>query len=143
MDLGNKVMSIKNINAGSITTSPLPTKTITATETMMNGLLGLVPFDHMSVIPNDAERNYKEATNDTQVCELAWAEKAYNGSVVFKMWRAYVDSKTNLPKRVESYRKLSIDTEYTLLSVMEVQYLSDSEMKAVINEASSQVISLR
>jgi hypothetical protein len=142
MDLGNKVMSIKNINAGSIKTSPLSTETITATETMMNGLLGLVPFADVSVIPEDAE--WDQVGNDDlqtisktiEIYEMKWLKRTYAGATIFNRWLFFIDPKTNLPQKIESYIKSATDNEYALLSTFEVKYLRGREMKAVVDEAS-------
>ena len=141
LDLANKVRKVKHFNTGSIETSLLPTKTTNEIEKMMAGFLGLVPFDDVSVIPNDAE--WKRAGNDLEsdieaieIYELTWLKRAYDGSAVFNKWLFFVDSNTNLPERIESYRKLASDTGYELLHVMEIKYSSDSEMEAIINEVS-------
>ena len=107
----------------------------------MAGFLGLVPFADVSMIHEDTEwksieYNGPEATNDTNVYELTWTEKAYDGSVVFQKWRAFVYTRKNLPKRIESYMKRVIDGDYTFRSAMEVEYLSDSEMEDVVKKAS-------
>jgi hypothetical protein len=67
---------------------------------------------------------------------LTWTEKAYDGSTVLKKWRVFADSETNFPRRIEWYEKLTADSEYTLSSAMEVEYLSDSEIQKIIKEAS-------
>ena len=142
LDLGNKVRSIKNYNTGSVETSPLPTETITATEPLIAGFIGLVPFADVSAIPDDAEWNrvgnddLDIATKATEIYELAWLSRAYDGSTVFNKWLFSVDSKSNLPQRIEIYRKTTGDIEYILSSTMEIKYLSDGKMKAIINDVS-------
>jgi hypothetical protein len=141
-DLGKKVLIEKNFNAGSIKTSPLSTETITATETMMNGLLGLVPFADVSVIPEDAE--WDQVGNDDlqtisktiEIYEMKWLKRTYAGATIFNRWLFFIDPKTNLPQKIESYIKSATDNEYALLSTFEVKYLRGREMKAVVDEAS-------
>jgi hypothetical protein len=140
-DLTNKVRKVKSYNTDSVETSPLPTETITATETLMDGFLGLVPFADISVIPDNAEWNrvgndLESGTEAIEIYELTWLDKTYAGFTIFNKWLFFVDPKTNLPQRTESYRKLDENTGYDLLSAMEVKYLSDSEMKAIIKETS-------
>jgi len=140
LDLENKVGRVKNYTTGSVKSSPLSTETITATETLIAGFIGLVPFANVSEIPKDAEWNRAENdlegdTETIEIYELTWFDKSEAGSPVFNKWLFFVDSKTNLPQRIKLYSKLSGDTEYTS-SVMEVKYLSDSEMSVIINKAS-------
>ena len=56
--------------------------------------------------------------------------------MVFQKWQFFVDAKTSLPQRTEYYEKVFTDSEYTLSSVMEIEYLSDSEMQFVLEETS-------
>jgi len=141
LDLTNKVRIVKHFSTGSVEESVLQNGMATETTKMMAGFLGLVPFADASVIPDDAEwksieYNRPEATNDTNIYELTWTENAYDGSVVFQKWRAFVYTRNNLPKRIESYMKRVVDGDYTLRSAMEVEYLSDIEMGEVVKKAS-------
>ena len=71
-----------------------------------------------------------------EVYDLTWGSERYDGSVVFQKWQFFVDAKTSLPQRTEYYEKVFTDSEYTLSSVMEIEYLSDSEMQFVLEETS-------
>ncbi len=142
LDFGNKVRSVKNFNTGYVESSPLPPETITSTETLTAGFWGLVPFSDISAIPDDAEWNcvgnddLETIIEAVEIYELTWLERAYDGSTVFNKWLFFVDSKTILPKRIETYRKSAGDIEYALLSAKEVEYLSDSEMEEVVKKVS-------
>jgi hypothetical protein len=110
-------------------------------EKKITGSLGLMPFYDMSEIPKDAEwsrvdNENVEISSGIEVYDLQWIEKKYGGSAIFKKWRVFADSETNLPQRIEWYEKLTAGSEYTLSSVMEVEYLSDSEIREIIKEAS-------
>ena len=142
LDRTNKVRIVKHFNTGSVEMSQLPTETITETEKMMAGFLGLVPFADLSLLPDDIEWNrigdddLETVTKTIEIYDLIWHERTYAGSTVLNKWRVFVDPKTNLPQRTESYRKLAGDTEYDFLSAMEIEYLSDNEMKTIVKEAS-------
>jgi hypothetical protein len=64
--------------------------------------------------------------------DLTWTERT--SSNVARRWRFYVDPGTRLPHKIESYQKRSVDTDYRLRLVKQVEYLSDAEMKAVIGK---------
>jgi len=141
LDLANKVRIVKYITAGSVETSPLPTEIITGTEKMMAGFLGLVPFRDISLVPENAEWNQMTSNelidaSDTAIYELIWIKTTPAGNKVFNKWQFFVDPKTYLPRKTESYTKRVGDSDYTLRSAMEVKYLSDSEMEDVVNKAS-------
>jgi hypothetical protein len=115
---------------------------IAQTKEMITGSLGLVPFADLSVVPEDADWSHvtggslEVAAGATEVYELTWSAKGYDGSIEFRKWRVFVDPKTDLPQRTESYRKSARDVEYTLVSVKVIVYLGDDEMQAVIKGAS-------
>ena len=141
-DTFNSLRKSKDFDTGVIDTVQLTEDDIAGIEQKISGSLGLMPFYDISEIPKDAEWRQvtdgplKATAEGTEVYGLIWTEKAHDGSVTFKKWWVLVDAKTNLPQRVEGYQRLSTDSEYTLRSVMVVEYLDESEMKAVIEDAS-------
>ena len=136
MDLTNKVRKVKHSDTGPVETELLTNEMANGIGQRMAGFLGLVPFSDLSVIPDDAEWNHVEnvdlhnTTKDIEIYELKWLETTNTGVTISNKLRFFVDSKTDLPQRVECYR-------FGLTSVMEIKYLRDSEMKAIINGASS------
>jgi len=83
-----------------------------------------------------ADKTLEAITEGIKVYDLIWPSKAYDGSLVSKKWRFIVDAKANLPQKIEIYQMLPTDTEYILMSLITVEYLSDSEMQEVIKKAS-------
>lgn len=141
-DIPNAVRKIKHLDTGSVETALLSAEMITNIEKTISGFWGLVPFADLSVVPDDAGWNraaddgVAAAAKGVEVYDLTWRRKAYDGSVGFRKWRVFVDPKTNLPQKTELYRKLAGDFEYTLISVKVVEYLTDSEVQAVIRDSS-------
>ena len=139
-DIANKVRKTKQLDADLVETTPLSEGIIAKMNRIMTGSLGLMPFYDISEIPKDAEWHrvddeILEAAEGIEIYDLKWAETTY-GSSVFKKWRFFVDPKANLPQKIEIYRKSSADSEYNLISVIVVEFLSGSEMQAVIKELS-------
>lgn len=140
-DLQNKVKKTKRLGSNSVETTVLSAEMVTEIGTTVTTFLGLVPFADLSVLPDNASWNKVASqglggiTERVEVYDLTWDEKAYDGSVVFKKWRVFVDPKTNLPKITEFYEKSPADTNYNLRSGKIVEYLSDSEMQEFIKEA--------
>jgi len=143
-DLPNRVRRTKYLDTDLIGTKPLSDGKIAEIEKRISGYWGLMPFSNMSDRPDDAK--WSRVTGDDlkgagvtegiRVYDLMWLEKAYDGSVTFRKWRFFVEPETNLLQKTEYYEKLPADSEYTLYLVMVVEYLSDSEMQVVIEEAS-------
>jgi len=140
-DLVNKVRKTKQVDTDSIETTLLSDNLISGVEKRITGSLGLMPFYDMSEMPPNTEwkhvksEDIKDILKGTEVYDLIWIEKKYSGSTVFKKWRFFVDSVTNLPHRIEVYRKLANLDEYTLQSTVVVRYLNEGEIKSVIKDS--------
>jgi len=139
-DIPNGVRKTKHLDSDSVETALLSAEMVTKIEKMISGFWGLVPFADLSVIPDDVKWSrvtgdgLKGATEGIRVYDLMWIEKAYDGSVVLRKWRVFVDPETNLPQKTEFYRRLPADTEYILESIEVVEYLENSEIQAVIKD---------
>jgi hypothetical protein len=141
LDLANRVRKEK-IGAGHTETLPLSAETIAGTKEMMAGFLGLVPFDDVSFIPKDIEWKHVKnndlefSTKSAEIYELTWIERSLAGNKVFKKWRVFLDPETYLPEETEFYTKGVGGSKYILDLMMKIEYLSDSEMAAVVSEVS-------
>ncbi|MHC4531784.1 MAG: hypothetical protein ACYSXD_09515 [Planctomycetota bacterium] len=141
-DIPNGVRKSKQLDTAVTETIPLTAVSVADVEKKIAGSLGLLPFYDISDVPQDAE--WKRVADDglsatakgTEVYDLTWTEKQHIGFVVFRRWRVFVDPKTNLPQKTEFYKKLAVDDEFTLETTMIVEYLSDKEIPAVIEESS-------
>jgi hypothetical protein len=139
-DISNGVRKVKQLDTGIAEVSPLSTASLTNIKKEMTGSLGLMPFYNTSEVPPGGKwnqmTNHGPATRGAEICDLEWTEKNLTGSEVFKKWRFFLDVDANLPQKVERYQKLSPDTEYVLRSVSLVEYVSDSDVQAVISHHS-------
>ncbi len=130
-DIPNSLRKSKNFDTGAIKTVELTEDDIAGIEQKISGSLGLMRFDDMSEIPEDA----KWHPVDHEILEVAEGIEVYDLTWTQKRWRVFVDSRTKFPQRTEFYEKLPAGTKYDLKSVKEVGYLSDSEIRAVIKDA--------
>ncbi len=140
-DINNGVRKSKNSTTGAIGTVPLSAEAAIEIKDIIAGFFSLVPFANLSEIPTDAQwrhvtDNDFERNDNTEVYDLEWVEGKSGGSVVFKKWRAFVDKNTNLPQRIEWYKKLADDAEFRLETVMVMKYLDDNKIQEVIQETS-------
>jgi hypothetical protein len=138
-DIPNKVKRVRHLDAGLVETAPLSDEMIADIEKTISRTLGLLQLERISDLPENGQWSRPDGdalraiTNDTDVdvYDLTWQK--YGGSVTFR-WRLLVQPKTSLPQRTEFYQKLSGDSEYTLMSAMDVEYLTDSEIQARIKD---------
>jgi len=141
-DIGSRIRRVKHTNTGAVETTPLTEEELASIEGRISSYLGLVPFADISDIPPDAQwgritgKGLDASMEGTEVYDLVWIKKAYDGSGVFKKWRVFVEPKTNRLHRTEWYQKLTADEEYTLLSVKMIEYLDTSEMQTVLKKVS-------
>ena len=136
-DIPNKVRTVKHLDTGSIEPNPLSREHIAREEVFIAGFWGLVPFSDLSLLPEGVEWtsvpvNGLATVGETEIYDLTWTD----GSVIFSKWRVFVDPVTNLPQRTEFYQKLPTETDYSLLSSMVVEYLTDGEIESAVREAS-------
>jgi hypothetical protein len=139
-DIKGKSKTARDLNTNAIETTKLNEDTLVKTEEAIEGLVGLLPFDDISEVPEDAkwqqvpDENLKLTIPGTQVFDLMWTEKRLGGKIIYRKWRGYIDTETKLPKRVERWIKLTKE-EYKLFTVMEVAYPATVEIQAIISDA--------
>jgi len=137
-DIGGGMRKTKLPQTDIIETIQLTKEKIAGIENKMSGYLGLVPFENMSDIPADSgwdevtDKYPQAAAEGLEVYELTWTLKRFDGSDKFWMWRVFLDSKTNIPHRIEWYHKLAADEEYTLQDVIVVECLDKNEIQAAL-----------
>lgn len=140
LDIEGKFRKVKDLDTGSITMAKLDEEMLVKIEEAIEGPVGLLPFDDISEVPEDAE--WQQVTDETietiipgtQVYDLVWMEKRLGGEIVHRKWRGYIDTETKLPKRVEWWIKLAIEKEYELENVMKVAYPTAVEVQAAIGD---------
>ncbi len=140
-DISNRTRKTKHVDTDVTKTTPLTDDSFASVERKMSGSLGLTPFSDISEISEDAEWNRVDNENlevaeGIEIYDLKWTKRKYGGSTEFKKWRIFVDAKTSLPQKVEWYTRFADDAEVVLETVKVVEYLDESEMQAIIKEAS-------
>jgi hypothetical protein len=104
-DLTAKVRKTKRLDNDLVETMPLSDDLIIEAEKKMTASLGLMPFYDISKIPIGAKwsqvknNGIKAARQGTEIYDLAWASKRYDGLINLYQWRFFVDPKTSLPQR--------------------------------------------
>ena len=128
-DLTNKEIRMRNLRSEQYVSTPLTNNQIVDLKFSMRDALEL--FQDMKDLHPNAEckiinQNWNE---DTKEYELKWAEENYNIYVYYKL-KIFTDFEKDLPFKIESYRKLSVNDEYELRTKLIFKYLSDTEISA-------------
>ena len=136
-DITNKIKKTKDLASGRISIMSISDDILIKTINSMEEPFGLVPFQHISGVPDNAKwekvtgEDVKVATPVIEAHDLIWEEKIEEYTR-YRKWRVFVDSNTNLPKRTEWYRKFTIEEEYDFHQIEVVKYPADSEIQAII-----------
>jgi len=81
-------------------------------------------------------RHYRWVKNNpVSVYDLKWPDKSDEGDVVFRRWRYYIETKTNLPRKIEKYYKLDPNDKYILEETLIVGYPTDEQVRQAIKDA--------
>ena|GEM_PF-5455332 len=139
-DFANKGTQTRDLSAGTIEFKAAAPESLDQTRLYMKGALGLVPPPGLS----DASKNvtWKRITVEaqetktaaTEVYDLEWKESGYGGTEVLRKWRGYIDPDTHLPQKIEWYKKSLNDNGYVLETISTIEYLSNAEIRAAINQ---------
>ncbi|MFC1677675.1 hypothetical protein ACFL3G_11520 [Planctomycetota bacterium] len=136
-DINNKTRKIKDPGVDTLRITTMSEKLLTKAIASNTGSLGLMPFPTITDVPENAlwnrvdDKNIEAAIPYTEVYDLTWTDTK-GQTTEYHRWRVFVDTNTNLPKKVEYYNKFAIDTEYILRSVLLVDYLSSSEIETIV-----------
>jgi len=138
-DIKNTQRKILPFDTGVIETNQLLEDDISAIKQKISGSLGIMPFDDISKIPHSSQfdRVVDEipgVAEGIEIYDLEWSD-ATDSSYVLKKWRFFVDPETNLPQRIEISRKSTADDEYKMISMIEIEYLDDTEIQEAIKDA--------
>jgi hypothetical protein len=138
-DIKGKSKKVKELNAGSFTTTKLSKNILAKVERTMEIPWGLLPFNDVSQLPKQAQwqqmadETVENTIANTHIYDLMWVENRLSSSMVYRKWRGYIDTETKLPKRIEHWEKYSGEEEYELISVIELAYPSTLEIQTVIS----------
>jgi hypothetical protein len=137
-DITRRVKKTVYLDSDSIETTSLSDDEVAAIEEEITGFWGLVPFYHVSNIPEDAEwrrvadDSIETTVQGTEAYELVWTDKKYSGSPVVRKWRVFADPHSAFPRRAEWYQRLGADDEFTLETTILIDNLSEAEVQSAI-----------
>jgi hypothetical protein len=121
-------------------------------EDSLRGSFGLVPFSDISVVKKDAQWNHVDDDSvtttipGTEVYDLTWKRFEDEYITMYSKWRVFVNVKTDLPVRIEWYRKQiyhkrksNSDYDYVLENFSVVTYPTEAEIMALIKDKFGEV----
>ncbi|MFC1677718.1 hypothetical protein ACFL3G_11745 [Planctomycetota bacterium] len=140
LDYDKSTRKSKKFDTGVVDTETMSYDQIAARKKRPKGILGIIPYDSRSGLHIDYEWDCvtgqcpQAAIDGFEVYDVKWTQKSYNDSTIFRKKRLFIDPKTNLPHRVEIYRKSAIERRYELATVITVKYLKSRDIRRALEE---------
>jgi hypothetical protein len=138
-DTKNRVKMIKFLSSNAIQTEPITQQMLADFEKSAAGVADLIPFLNGKDIPEGAQWIRKNnqtisiAVPGTKAYDLTWiAKDTASGAVVYRKWRVFAESHTDLPKRIEWYSKSRPEEEYRFEKFAVIAYPSEDEITNII-----------
>ncbi len=136
-DINSNLQSTKKIGSEFTETTPIPEERLADFVKKIHGTLGLTPFYSISELPPDAE--WKQLTTESQkingedeVYELTYVSNAVSDTELTKL-RFTLNANTELPVRIDFYRKLSSESDFSPETWYIIEYISNEQFTAVQN----------
>jgi hypothetical protein len=73
--------------------------------------------------------------NRIRVYDLTWQDTTDANEVVYRRWRYYIETKTNLPRKIEKFYKQDHNAAYVLQETLVIGYPTADEIKKFIKDA--------
>lgn len=131
-DINGKQTYAKDAGSDTIT-SPLDPKALENIKNSMRNSFDLTPFQSFSDVPQDAvwEKVADESNDNVTVYELRWNSSAFYDEQILGKLRFMFKTNTNLPIRIDFYRKLNYESEYILESFKNIDFPNDGEITLI------------
>ena len=137
-DVTNKLKHTSTVGVSGQKTIDLTELQIATMKKRIHSSLDLMPFSHISEVPENAEWQELDASategpfGNTRVCELTWTVPTSEGVDLPYKWRAFVQKETQRPLRIEFYGYDIDSGTYELQVVRTVVYLTDDQAQKLI-----------
>ncbi len=139
LDVPYGVRKTKYASSDRIRTQQLSGDMIFEIEALISGTFGLIPSVDIEQAAGSARWSYIDRDSVTavvpqsRVYDLDWTEglAASDGRRCLK-WRVFVDSRSNLPRRIERYEKPDAEQNFRLETAEIISYPDDSEVEDLI-----------
>jgi len=136
-DISSKVQMMMYLSA--VQTEPLTEERLAELEKSVASFSGVAPFPDAKDVPKRAR--WSRVNNPAAgaviggcaVYDLEWLQQGtVSEASSYRRWRVFVDTKTHLPRRAESYAKAESEDEYRLEYFVMVTYPSESEIQDIV-----------
>ncbi len=135
-DAANRTKKSIDLISRQLTDEAIDPAMVEATKWRVRHSTGVMPFDDVSMVPENARWITLESGQDRiEVYDLVWHIQTGPNFYVYKKHRFFVDVATKLPVRTEYYQKTSFeqDEDYRFVSYSILEYTDSSGIEGVID----------
>ena len=69
-----------------------------------------------------------------EVYELTWPDSSADGRRIYRRWRYFIDSKTDLPCKIEKYSRGDPNDKYILQETLIISYPAETQIRTIIED---------
>ncbi len=143
-DIPNKTKMQTFLSSNAVRTEPITESMLAEFEDSMIQNSGLLQFFQKDEIPKDyvwknvVDQAVIAQYPGTKIYDLTWQQQGTTeGEIVYRKWRIFADTKTNLPARAELYTKPQPDGQYQIESYTLFSYPKQEEIQTIIRSVFS------
>lgn len=141
-DIRNVSRMQKDLATGTVETTTMAGDFLAKIKSHVTSTLGLAPFSPEELKGISGNAQWARVENEDveailpgcEVYDLIWIQKPGR----HHRWRYFIDSITKQPRRLETYAKIAVKSDYELETVQQVTYPTDSEFNAAVLSAFGQ-----
>ena len=131
-DLSKKVKMTKISSSSSIQSDPITEGQLSELEKSTTQFFGIPNITEIAQWTRIDNPNNMTIVPDSEIFELMLSKETASGSITYRKERVFVETKTNLPLRVESYVKITPEGQYELENFSVFTYPRDGEIEAIV-----------
>jgi len=126
--------------AGVLEHTDLSVEAVEQMTAMLDGVLGLVPFEDVAALPKNAmwtavaDQSLTEKAPGTKVYDLTWQENQRTDRTVLGKLRVFFDPQARRLRRTEFYQRLQDEQDYTLKAFKLIDYPMDGDIEATVQQ---------
>ncbi len=136
-DLENRTRTVSPNDSDNVDSRQLESNVYDRAKKQFDNIMGVIP--QLTRDPSETKATWSISDKESEtrerdliVYERESTSRTSAGDLISHRWRGFIDSKTHLPVRTESYRKMGKQEEYQLASYSLIDYVTDADIQAAV-----------
>ena len=77
----------------------------------------------------------RPARKPVEVYELTWPDRTDVNNIVYRRWRYFIETKTDLPCKIEKYSRGEPNDKYILQETLIISYPAETQIRTIIEDS--------